>query len=122
MNWFTTDGQGDRRSGGMRPGNDAMNGNAVMYDAGMILTLGGSVGYSERAAQATAALIALNGARASVRAIGDMAFARAYCNAVALPDGKVLVVGGQPFAETFTDTDAVLEAGCACIAARSLVL
>ena len=111
MNWFTTDGQGGGRSGGMRPGNDAMNGNAVMYDAGMILTLGGSVGYSERAAQATAALISLNRARASVRAIGDMAFARAYCSAVALPDGKVLVVGGQPFAETFTDTDAVLEAG-----------
>lgn len=43
MNWFTVGGQGGRRSGGSRPGGDMMNGNAVMYDSGKILTCGGAL-------------------------------------------------------------------------------
>jgi galactose oxidase len=37
-----------------------------------------------------------------------MAYARAFSNSVVLPDGKVLVVGGQQHPQTFTDTGAAL--------------
>jgi galactose oxidase len=37
-----------------------------------------------------------------------MAYARAFCNSVVLPDGSVLVVGGQQHPQGFTDTGAVL--------------
>ena len=37
-----------------------------------------------------------------------MAYARAFSNSVVLPNGDVLVVGGQQHPQTFTDTGAVL--------------
>ena len=37
-----------------------------------------------------------------------MAYARSFCNSVVLPDGTVLVVGGQQHPQGFTDTGAVL--------------
>ena len=46
MNWFNTMGAGSTVAGWRRGrDNDAMNGNAVMYDAGKILTIGGSASY-----------------------------------------------------------------------------
>ena len=51
MNWFDTKGNGATYSAGTR-GNDgdAMNGNAIMYDAvkGLILTVGGAPDYVVR--------------------------------------------------------------------------
>jgi galactose oxidase len=38
----------------------------------------------------------------------NMAYARAFSNSVLLPDGGILVVGGQQHPQTFTDTGAVL--------------
>ena len=35
------------------------------------------------------------GSTASVQALGPMHFTRAFCNSVVLPDGTVLVMGGQ---------------------------
>src|SRR5260370_10368718 len=37
-----------------------------------------------------------------------MAYARSFINSVVLPDGEVLVVGGQQHPQTFTDTGSVL--------------
>jgi galactose oxidase len=117
MNWFTTSGDGGQRAAGDRPGDDAMNGNAVMYDAGKILTLGGSTAYGQNAgsngapATTAAAVITLTGNQAFVASTAPMAFARGYSNSVVLPDGKVVVVGGMPFPIPFQDTDAVLETG-----------
>ena len=37
-----------------------------------------------------------------------MAYARSFCNSVVLPDGTVLVLGGQQHPQAFTDTGAVL--------------
>jgi hypothetical protein len=111
MNWFTTAGAGGRRVGGTRPGGDQMNGNAVMYDAGKILTLGGAAAYELSDGKAVASVITLSGKTASAVATGSMAFVRAFCTSVAMPDGKVLTIGGQPYPVPFSDTDAVLPAG-----------
>ena len=35
------------------------------------------------------------GSTASVQALGPMHYKRAFCNSVVLPDGTVLVIGGQ---------------------------
>ena len=37
-----------------------------------------------------------------------MAYARAFGNGVALPDGEVLVIGGQQHPQTFTDSGAAM--------------
>ena len=51
MNWYDTSGNGSYYSAGLRGGDpDAMNGNAVMFDAvqGLILTVGGAQNYQVR--------------------------------------------------------------------------
>lgn len=43
MNWFNIDGDGSQTPAGTRAGgSDQMNGNAVMYDSGKILTVAGA--------------------------------------------------------------------------------
>ena len=59
MNWFSANGVGSTVPAGPRGSDaDAMNGNAVMYDAvaGKILTVGGGPSYQVRRAE----LVALN--------------------------------------------------------------
>jgi galactose oxidase len=117
-NWITTTGNGSITFAGDRGDSaDAMNGNATMYDVGKILTAGGATAYQDYGSavdtQATnrAYTIDISGgpkkpvvfARTS-----DMTYARAFSSSVVLPDGKVLVVGGQQHPQTFTDTGAVL--------------
>ncbi|WP_211357079.1 discoidin domain-containing protein [Nocardioides rubriscoriae] len=114
MNWFTTTGAGTTTSAGQRAdAPDQMNGNAVMYDAGKVLTLGGSpaYGYSEATARAyTIDLTAGFPAAPVVTRQPDLAQRRAFANSVVLPDGSVLVTGGQSYAVPFTDTTAQLSA------------
>ena len=45
MNWLNVAGQGSVQPAGTRESDDAMNGNAVMYDVGKILTMGGGPDY-----------------------------------------------------------------------------
>jgi hypothetical protein len=119
MHWFTTSGDGSVRDAGRRGGGDQMNGNAVMYDAGKILTAGGAPAYDadyaatleQALATASAFVITLTGTKVAVRRVAPMRYPRAFANSVVLPDGKVVVIGGQPFPVTFTDDNAVLVAG-----------
>jgi galactose oxidase len=118
MNWITTAGNGSITSAGDRgDGADAMNGNAVMYDIGKILTVGGATAYQDAGSavdvQATRRAYALDisggpGAPVTVTRTSDMAYARAFDNSVALPDGKVLVLGGQQHPQPYSDTGGVL--------------
>jgi galactose oxidase len=98
MHWFDTTGRGSYKSAGTRPGVDGMNGNAVMYDAvkGKILTVGGGVAYDSRPAHADAAIVTLTGMTVTSKKIGAMQYKRAFAMAPVLPDGKVVVIGGQP--------------------------
>ncbi|KAF2841135.1 carbohydrate-binding module family 32 [Patellaria atrata CBS 101060] len=112
MNWYGTSGSGSVKLSGPRASDvDAMNGNAVMYDAvaGKILTMGGGQHYQAAPGIPNTHVITINNpnASATVTKVANMAYARAFGNAVVLPDGKVFVSGGQGWAEPFTDNTAV---------------
>ncbi|QBY55513.1 RICIN domain-containing protein [Cupriavidus oxalaticus] len=111
MNWVDTAGNGSVTWAGQRgTDTDAMNGNAVMFDIGKILTIGGAPNYDNTWATGNAHLIDLNGGNATVRQIGAMAYPRAFHNSVVLPNGQVVVIGGQTYAQPFSDDRAVLVA------------
>ena len=106
MNWISTTGAGSISSAGLRSDSaDAMSGNAVMYDVGKILTAGGAPTQSQTPATARAYIIDINNGATAART-ADMAVSRAFANGVALPDGQVLVVGGQAVPAPFSDTEA----------------
>jgi galactose oxidase len=111
MNWYTTTGTGGVSAAGTRGDDtDAMNGNAVMYDAGKILTIGGAPSYEQANATANAYVLTINGSTVTTRKVAPMANTRAFHNSVVLPDGKVAVFGGQNFPVPFSDNTAVLSA------------
>ena len=115
-----TAGGGSVTSSATRPGGDQMNGNAVMYHTGQIVTFGGGPDYQSKPAVKATSLITLNGFTATARASTPMHFERAYCTGVVFPDGKVIVMGGQPFPIPFDDTNSVLPTGAAH--SRSIML
>ncbi|KAL9098646.1 MAG: hypothetical protein Q9163_005735 [Psora crenata] len=108
MNWYGTEGDGSQTSAGSRAGDpDSMCGNAAMYDAvnGKILTVGGSPNYQDSDAHSNAHIITIGDPNTTptVETIGNMAFARAFANSVVLPDGTVMITGGQARAVPFSD-------------------
>ncbi|MEH0844874.1 discoidin domain-containing protein [Micromonospora sp. CPCC 205711] len=117
MNWITTSGAGTIVGAGNRADSaDAMNGNAVMYDIGKILTFGGATAYQDAGTvtnvQATRRAYTLDitagrGQPVVTTRVADMAYARSFGNGVVLPDGTVLALGGQQHPQAFTDTGAV---------------
>jgi galactose oxidase len=113
MNWYNTTGSGSVAPAGLRADDgDAMNGNAVMYDAvaGKILTMGGAQNYATDTARANAFVITIvtPGTNPTAVRTASMAYARGFANGVVLPDGTVFVTGGQSTVEPFTDTTAAL--------------
>jgi galactose oxidase len=109
MHWFDTTGSGAVTAAGNRgTDGDAMNGNAVMFDIGRILAVGGAPGYQNSDATANAHLIDISGSTPKVTKLPSMVYARAFNNSVVLPDGKVIVIGGQSFPVPFSDDRAVL--------------
>ncbi|MFF8837304.1 discoidin domain-containing protein [Streptomyces sp. NPDC015130] len=109
MNWITTAGTGSITSAGTRADSqDAMTGNAVAYDIGKLLTLGGSPAYEKSPATRRAYTVSIDGGQVRSARTGDMANARAFGNSVVLPDGKVAVFGGQSYPVPFSDATSVL--------------
>lgn len=109
MNWIDTRGNGATTPAGTRgDDNYAINGSTVMYDAGKILKTGGAPAYEGVDATATAHQIDTTGGAASVRRLAPMAYARAFHNSVVLPNGQVMIVGGQTYPKPFSDNRSVL--------------
>ncbi|MFL9898511.1 RICIN domain-containing protein [Paraburkholderia fungorum] len=109
MHWFDTAGNGSVTQAGNRgTDSDAMNGNAVMYDIGKLLAVGGAPSYEQSNATSDATLIDISTGTASAVPIQSMNYRRAFNNSVVLPNGQVVVVGGQAFAQPFSDDTAVL--------------
>ena len=104
MHWITPTGNGSVRNS-VRRGNDddAMNGNAVMYDIGRILTVGGAEHYGRGDGSNRAYTIDINGNEANVRQTGSMRFGRTLGNSVVLPSGEVITIGGVDEARLFSD-------------------
>ncbi|MGW7457320.1 discoidin domain-containing protein [Streptomyces sp. NPDC054797] len=109
MNWISTTGTGSITAAGTRADSqDAMTGNAVAYDIGKLLTLGGSPAYQDSPATRRAYTVSISGDRVQAARTGDMEHARAFSNSVVLPDGKVAVFGGQAHPVPFSDATSVL--------------
>ena len=108
MNWLATDGSGTLTFAGFR-GNDgdSMNGTAVMYDVGKILKVGGALNYDRSPATTNAYVIDLNNG-VTVNQVASMAYARSFSNGVVLPNGEVIVFGGQSYPIPFDDIQTVL--------------
>jgi galactose oxidase len=110
MNWFDTTGEGTSSPAGNRGNDDhSMNGNAVMYDIGKILKLGGAPDYSNSTASSSAFVIDINNG-VNVRQTANMAYSRTIANSVVLPNGQVVVIGGQAHSVIFSDIKSVLAA------------
>lgn len=114
MNWINPRRDGGFRRSVLRSDDmDAMNGNAVMFDIGKILTLGGSPYYDDGAASQRAYVIDVTdpgGVAKVARTAGDMAYPRSLCQSIVLPTGQVVVVGGMTVTDIFSDDNAVLAA------------
>ncbi|MEE1940162.1 discoidin domain-containing protein [Streptomyces sp. TRM 70361] len=110
MNWIDTAGDGSVTPAGNRADSqDAMNGNAVSYDIGKLLTLGGATAYENVTATSRAHTVDVSGGGQPVsRRTGGMAQPRAFANSVVMPDGKVAVFGGQHRPVPFSDATSVL--------------
>lgn len=110
LNWIDTTGNGAITAAGVRADSpDAMNGNAVAYDIGKLLTLGGATAYQDVNATNRAYTIDLTAGPQPVSTrTGDMASARAFSNSVVMPDGKVAVFGGQSRPVPFSDATSAM--------------
>ncbi|WP_164931998.1 galactose oxidase-like domain-containing protein [Janthinobacterium sp. 17J80-10] len=109
MHWIDTGGAGQVIDAGSRGNDDySMNGNAVLYDVGKILKIGGAPAYEDIDAGAASYIIDLNAK--SVRQIAPMHYARAMHNSVVLPSGQVVITGGQTYVKLFSDDRSVLMA------------
>jgi galactose oxidase len=109
MHWIDTAGDGAVTAAGTR-GDDtsSMNGNVVMYDIGKLLKTGGSQAYEEADASAAAYTIDIGGGGAQVKKLAPMHYARAMHNSVVLPNGQVVISGGQTHVKIFSDDRSVL--------------
>jgi mono/diheme cytochrome c family protein len=108
MHWIDARGTGSVTPAGRRGDDEfSVSGNTVMYDAGKVLKTGGGPAYDSVQANANAYVIDLNGGVA-VRKLQPMAYRRAFHNSVVLPNGQVVIVGGQTFAVGFSDANSVL--------------
>jgi galactose oxidase len=85
-----------------------MNGGAVLIDENVILTVGGAHDYGGGNASPRAYLINISSPVPFVERLPDMMWPRAFVNLVLLPNGWVVVAGGQRFVAQFSDSDPVL--------------
>ncbi|MFN7982384.1 MAG: galactose oxidase-like domain-containing protein [Vicinamibacterales bacterium] len=110
MFWINPNGNGSYSAAGPR-GDDgpAFSTNTVMYEAGKILKVGGSTwNTGGMAANSSAYIIDTTQGAATVTRLPNMAYARGHHNSVVLPNGQVIVIGGQTAMEEFSDAYAVL--------------
>ncbi|MEJ8856025.1 PA14 domain-containing protein [Variovorax robiniae] len=108
MHWLDTRGDGAVEVIGPRADDQfSVLGNTVMYDTGKVLKVGGAIHNAGATSNNLSYVIDLN-AGVSVRKINPMAYARAFQNSVVLPNGQVVVLGGQTIATAFSDSNSVM--------------
>ncbi len=108
MHWINTDGNGAVTDAGPRGDDEfSISGNTVMFDTGKILKTGGGPGYDSVNANSNSYVIDIN-TGVTVRKITPMAYRRAFHNSVVLPNGQVVLIGGQTYAVGFSDANSVL--------------
>jgi Domain of unknown function (DUF1929) len=91
--WLTPDGIGSWSNGPARKFGRRKYGPCAMFAPGRIIAIGGGLKTAGDPTN-TAEVIDLNAASPAWQFTGSMQYARRHANAVVLPDGTVLVVGG----------------------------
>lgn len=112
QHWYGTEGKGSVLEAGTRDDDDAMCGIWAIYDAvaGKVLSAVGSPDYTDSDANNRAHVTTIGEPwePSKVERMPDPAYPRGFANAVVLPDGTVLVTGGQKRSLVFTDTDGIM--------------
>lgn len=108
MNWINPNGSGSIAYAGINNSWYPKYSGTVMYDKGKILVTGGQLGQTDFTVTNQAQVIDVNGAQATRTPVAAMAYARKFHNALVLPTGEVLVVGGTTVGTEFDDSGTVL--------------
>lgn len=117
MNWLTTAGTGSLTYSGVNvPGSHyPKEGCFAVYDEGRILVAGGSSSTTPNPQDSStgtstnlAFTIDIRGSSPVVTSAPSMAFSRQFANSVILPNGEVMVIGGNTSGLKFNDTGSIL--------------
>lgn len=117
MHWVSTDGSGAMsNTDTVVPGSHyPKEGCWVMYDEGRILVAGGGANTTANASDTTTGTSSTLAYTVDVRTgtpivtpRNPMTFARQFANCVVLPNGEVMVMGGNTSGLKFTDTGSIL--------------
>lgn len=117
MHWLTYGGTGSlANSGNNVPGSHyPKEGCWVMYDQGRILVAGGGANTVNNSQDTTtgtsttnAYTVNLNTTPPTITTVASMTYARQFANCVVLPNGEVLVMGGNTTGLKFNDTGSIL--------------
>ncbi|MEM6965223.1 MAG: PA14 domain-containing protein [Bacteroidota bacterium] len=112
MHWIDHEGVGNYTSAGERDNDPySASGTTVMYDVGKILKVGGAPTSGQGGdANGKTYTIDINDNTPVVTPHEDLEFSRNVHNSVVLPSGEVLVIGGIPLGNFFSDTNSRLNA------------
>jgi YVTN family beta-propeller protein len=110
MNWLDPTGNGAVANAGLTNTWYPKYAAAVMYDVGKILIAGGQAEAPENAQTPTnqAMIIDVNGTTATKTMTNPMGWIRKFHNAIVLPNGEVMVIGGNQVGIEFSDDMSVL--------------
>src|SRR5688572_25463343 len=117
MHWVGTDGTGTlSNTGNVVPGSHyPKEGAWVMYDEGRILVAGGGANTTANSSDTTtgtsstiAYTVDLRSGAPVVTPAASMQFARQFANSVVLPNGEVMVMGGNTSGLKFNDTGSIV--------------
>ena len=84
------------------------HGTTVMYDEGKLLVAGGAIAGDNQKSTNKAMIIDINGSTPIITPIDSMKYARKFHNGVVLPNGEVMVIGGNTSGLKFRDLGTVL--------------
>jgi YVTN family beta-propeller protein len=110
MNWINPAGNGSIANAGLSNTWYPKYAAGVMYDEGKILVTGGMQNGSTQAATNQAHIIDLTGPTPVKTVVTGMNLARKFHNAVVLPNGEVLMIGGNTSGTEFSDVGTQLPA------------
>ena len=111
MHVFNPSGTGSVSSLGQALGDRTrMWSNTIAYDVGKLLMVGGSDRTVNPPTTNNAYTVDLNGPTPQITQVAGLNFARTLSNAVTLPSGEVLIVGGNTTGQLFSDVGSVFAA------------
>ena len=109
MNWINPTGNGSISNAGINNTWYPKYSSSIMYDEGKILVAGGAASSANTALGSNQAMIIdLNGANPVKTLVAPMANVRKFNNAVILPTGEVMIIGGNTSGTEFSDSGTIL--------------